>query len=210
MELHSRTIEGLNGGLEVETETHPVGGAGEVQHEFTNVKREPSEPTITFIEKYGAPIQTFLYNWIVYGMMDPDTKVALVSTLTGQKPDDLLADWYSMTCMFIQPDPTGTKAFRAWLVTNMYPLGTGEIVGKKDKTAPGELSTLQIKFAGISQFNLGTTLFAQSLMDAINLANANPYLRPAFVQNIAPDVAAAAKGYSSNIQDLGAGSIITP
>jgi len=207
MELHCRTIEGFNAGLTVELDEHPVGGAGEFQQEVTDVKRARSEPSFTFVEKYGMPIQTFLHNWITYGLMDPDTKYALVGTLNGDKPSDMLADWYSMSCLFFEPDPTHKKIVKSWVTTNMFPKGTGEIIGKRDLTSASEVLNLTVEFTGISQFNLGTNIFAQKILDQINVTNANPYLRPSMIQNISSDVAAAAEGYKKGIEDLSASAV---
>ena len=202
MELHARTIEGFKAGLTVDTDTHPVGGGGEMQDEIIDVKRARSEPVFTFNEKYGRPIQTFLYNWIQYGLMDPDTKFALVNTLSGQKPDDMLADWYSMSCLFFEPDPSHRKVVKSWVTTNMFPKETGDIEGKRDLTTGSEILTLSIPFTGISQFSMGTNILAQRILDSININNANPYLRPSFVQEISSDVNAATEGYKEGIQGL--------
>jgi hypothetical protein len=202
VELHCRTIDGFNAQLTVDTDTHPVGGAGEMQDEVTDVKRNRSEPSFTFIEKYGLPITTFLYNWITYGLMDPDTKYAMVGTLSGTRPEDMLADWYSMTCLFMEPDPTHTKVIKAWVTTNMYPKSTGVIEGKRDLTVAGEVSTLQVDFTGISQYNIGTKVFAQKILDNINIVNANPNLKPSFIQSISADVNASTEGYQQNVRDL--------
>lgn len=207
MELHCRTIEGFNAALTVETDTHPVGGAGELQDEIIDVKRARSEPVFGFVEKYGMPIQTFLSQWIHYGLMDPDTKYALVGTLSGQKPEDMLADWYSATMLFFEPDPTHKKVVKAWITTNMFPKETGEITGKREIAAGSEILNLSVPFTGVSQYGLGANLFAQQILDTINMNNANPYLRPAFIQSMAPDVAAAAQGYKKNVEDLGAAAV---
>jgi hypothetical protein len=202
LELHARTIEGFNAGLTVETDEHPVGGAGEMQQEVTNVKRARSEPNFNFVEKYGLPIQTFLQNWIMYGLMDPDTKYALIGTLAGEKPEDMLADWYSMSCLFFEPDPNHRKVIKAWVTTNMYPKSSGDIIGKRDLTTDLEMNTLSVDFTGISQYNIGTTIFAQKILDSINLTNANPNMRASFIQNISSDVKAAQEGYANNISTL--------
>lgn len=207
MELHCKSIEGFNAGLTVETDEHPVGGAGEFQQEVTDVKRARTEPSLTFVEKYGMPIQTFLHNWITYGLMDPDTKYAMVGTLSGQRPDDLLADWYSMSCLFMEPDPQHRKVVKSWVTTNMFPKETGEIIGKRDLTTASEVLNLTVPFTGISQFSLGTNLFAQQILNTINMNNSNPYLRPSFIQNISADVNAAADGYKKNVEDLGKSAV---
>ena len=100
LELHCRSIEGFNAALTVDTDEHPVGGAGEMQQEVINVTRARTEPSFTFVEKYGRPIQTFIQHWVQYALMDPETKYALVGTLE-KKPEDLLADWFSCSALFL-------------------------------------------------------------------------------------------------------------
>jgi len=212
VELHARSIEGLNAGLTVETDEHPVGGAGEFQQEIIDVKRARSEPSFTFIEKYGMPIQNFLKSWITYGLMDPDSKYPLIGTLpnSGSVPNDMLADWYSMSCLFMETDPTHQFALKSWVTTNMFPKGTGEIIGKRDTTASKEILTLTVEFTGISQFGMGgdgTNAFAQSILNSINMANANPNQRPSFIQNIASDVAASKASYVNGITELGSNAV---
>ena len=207
VELHARSIEGFNAALTVDVDSHPVGGANELQDEVINVTRARTEPSFTFIEKYGRPIQTFIQHWIEYALMNPETKYALLGTLEN-KPDDMLADWFSMSCLFFEPDPTHSKIVQAWVTTNMYPKETGEITGKRDLTAASEILTLTIPFTGISQYGLGVNLFAQKILDTINHTKANPYLRPSFVDSISSDVAKAAEGYKKGIEDLGNSAVV--
>lgn len=204
VELHPRTIEGLNAGLTVEVTETPIGGGGEQQQDFTNVTRARSQPVFGYDEKYGMPIQTFLTDWISYGLMNPDSKTANIGTLETNFPRDMLADQYSMTCIFIEPDPTHRKVVKSWLTTNMYPLSTGDIIGKRDISANGETTSLSIGFTGFSQYNLGSNILAQKLLDNINITNANPYLRPAFIDAINATVQAeAGTGYENNAETLG-------
>ena len=207
IELQARTIEGYNAGLTVELDEHAVGGAGEFQQEVTDVKRARSEPSFTFTEKYGLPIQTFLSNWITYGLMDPDTKYALAGTISGDEPADMLADWYSASILVFEPDPTHKKVVKSWVTTNMFPKSNGEVIGKRDLTAASETLTLTVEFTGLSQTGIGTNVFAQSILDNINTVNANPNLRPAFIQNIQSDVTAAADGYEKGVEDLGSSAV---
>ncbi len=207
-EMHARSIEGFNAGLKVDYDEHPVGGAGEVQHEFTNVTREASKPSFTFVEKYGMPIQTFLSNWITYGLMDPETKFAMAGTLSGDRPSDMLADWYTASALFFEPDPLHRTVVKSWVTTNMFPTGTGEIIGKRDLTSASEILTLNVEFTGLSQFTLGTNMFAQSILDNINANNANPYLRPSFIQDLDSNVSAAStEGYKKNVEHLGSTAV---
>jgi hypothetical protein len=209
LELHCRSIEGLNGALTVETDAHPVGGAGEMQDEVTNVTRARSEPSFTFVEKTGNPIQTFIYNWITYGLMDPDTKYAMVGTLAGDTPKDMLPDWYSASCLFFEPDPTHRRVVKSWVVTNMFPKETGEIIGKRDLTSASEVLNLTIPFTGIAQFNLGTNKFAQTILDKINQTNANPNLRASFIDKLDSDISDSTEGYINGITDLAKSAIVS-
>jgi len=202
LELHCRSIEGFNAALTVDTDEHPVGGAGEMQQEVINVTRARTEPSFTFVEKYGRPIQTFIQHWIQYALMDPETKYALVGTLEN-KPEDLLADWFSCSALFFEPDPTHRKVVQAWVTTNMFPKETGEIVGKRDLTSASEILNLTIPFTGISQYGLGVNLFAQKILDGININNANPHTRKSFIEAVSSDVAAATEGYKKNAEDVG-------
>ena len=207
VELHATSIEGLNAGLKVDFDEHAVGGAGEMQQEVTNVTRARTEPVFGFVEKYGRPIQTLLYHWISYGMMDADAKFAMVGTLDGSRPDDLLADWFSMSCLFFEPDAQHKKVVQSWVVTNMMPQETGPIEGKRDLTAASEVLKLSIPFTGIAQYNLGSNVFAQGILDGINLANANPILRPSFITAIGSDVSAATVGYETGAEALGTNAV---
>lgn len=210
VETHAKTIDGLNDGRELEFAENAVGGGGEMQQDLTNVTRPRSEPSFTFVDKYGRPIQTFLQQWVDMLGMEPDSKVAGIATLAGNRPSDMLADMMTATMLFFEPDPTHSKVAKAWLTTNMMPKNMGEVVGKRDLTAAGEPSEITIPFTGISQTNVGVRMFAQSLLDKINFTNANPNMRPAFVQNIAADVAAVnGRGYKSQAEGLGATALRT-
>ncbi len=207
VELHPLSIDGLQAGLEVETSETPVGGGGQRMQHFTNVTEAQSNPVFRFDEKYGMPVAAFFRSWITHLMMDPHSKVANIGTLAGNKPTDMLADMYSATMIFIEPDPTHSKVVKSWLCTNMFPTGTGEIVGRRDLTAAGEQTTYDITFTALTQFGLGVDQFAQTLLDGINITGANPYLRPAFINDISADVKAAAAGYENQAEALGASAM---
>lgn len=209
-EQHPLTIEGLNAGLTVETDETPVGGGGEMQQEYTNVTRARTEPVFTFNDKYGAPINTFLRNWIEFGLMNPQSKVANVGTLVGNRPTDMLPDMYAATAIFIEPDPTHRKVVRSWLVTNMFPLSDGDVTGNREVKAALQMSNMSIQFSGIAQYGLGPDMLAQTLMDQLLLDNANPHLRPAFVEGVDAEVAAAAGvGYAAQVANL-SGTALDP
>ena len=201
VETHAIRIEGFEAGLEVATSTVKVGGGGEEQDHYTDVTRARTQPKFSWEEKYGKPIQTFLQYWITYLMKDPETKYANIATITGRGPTDMLLDRYSATMLFIEPDPTHRYVLDAWVTTNMFPKGTGQISAKRDLTAPGEIRTLDIDFTGVSQYGAGVRRFAQEILTNIDITGANPFLRNSFIQRISADVLAAGDGIGS--YDLG-------
>lgn len=199
METKATRVDGYNAGLEVSTDDHAVGGAGEMQQEPVDVKRARTQPSFSFVEKYGRPIQRMFDIWIRYGIMDPETKFAMLTTLANGKPTDLLADWYSATILAYETDPVHGGVDKAWLTTNMYPLNNGEVAGVRDLNAPETLTRLTIPFSGISATGNGITKFAEEILAQGSLVNANPFNRAAFLSEIAPDVrAAAAAGLQAN------------
>lgn len=206
-ETHAKSIDGFNAGLKVDFDSHTVGGAGEIQEEVINVTRETSTPKFTFVEKYGRPIQTFLEYWIRYGLMDPEAKFALISTLTNSQVTDLLADWFTATCLFIEPDPMHRNVSKAWLTTNMMPKGTGDITAKRDLSSSQELVTLDIEFTGLSQYGTGVNLFAQNILKNINITHADPNMRPSYADKISPDVEAAERGYKKWAETVGSSAV---
>lgn len=207
-ELHAKTIDGMNATLTVDTDTHPVGGAGEQQYEIVNVTREASKPKFGFTEKYGRPIQTLLEYWIRYGMMDPDTKYALLGTLNNPNVKDLLLDWSAATCLFIVPDRLHRVVDKAWITTGMMPTSTGDITGKRDLTGSQEILTLDVEFTGTSQYGLGVNQIAQNILNTINTQNSDPYMRAGFINKVSPDVDAVnTNGYRSVVETVGRTSV---
>lgn len=212
VELHARSIEGLEAGLTVETDEHPIGGGGQVQHEFTNVTMPQSNVTMAFVEKEGCPINALMEFWIRYGLQDPETKYALAGTIeptggstpeTEIPPADWLADRYTMTMLFIEPDALHKKVLRSWIRANMFPLSSGTVQGSRDTTTPNELITHSIEFTGFNQYNLGTNIFAQSILDRMRLTNANPFNGRSFIDEIDPNIEnATERGYKENIGTL--------
>lgn len=203
IELHSMRIDGLQGMLNVETQSTPFGGAGEVQEDVSNVTRQPSNPTFTWQEKYGRPINRFLESWISELLMDPITKYPNVVTRQNARPTDLLPDFKTATVLFLEPDPTHLYVDKAWLCANMFPKNGGEKQGRKDQTTGGDLLEYSVEFSAITQVGLGVDRLAQKFLDEMNLTGASPNLRPAFINQITADVKAATSGYSEKVAEAG-------
>lgn len=203
IELHPLQIDGLNATLQADYTETPFGGGGQMQHDLSNVKETPSTPNFHYIEKYGRAISRFWRQYLLYLGMDINSKVPNIATLsTASGLTDFLPDVTTFTCLFIEPDPLMKKVTQSWLVTNMSPRGTGDIIGSMDKTQDGQTTQIEIQFTGIHQYNTGVDQFAQRILDGMSIIGANPNLRQAFIQDVAADVKAATKGYASGIQSL--------
>lgn len=202
IELRALKVTGLSSGMDVAVEeTSPVGGAGEMHQDFTNVTRERSNPQFTWAEAYGLPVKSFLEGWVTNLMMDPNSKVANVSTLkdAASRPNAMLADYYGMTCAFIEPDPTHSKVVKSWLCTNMFPSGRlATVEGQRDMTQAGQALQYDVTFTAITQVGMGVDFYCQQLLDNINILGANPMARKAFTQ------------YDTNNGGLGDGTLVEP
>lgn len=208
VEQHPKTIDGLNAGLNVDTDSTAVGGGGQRQLEFTNVTEMETSVSMSWDEKYGMPISKFWRRYITYLMMDPNSKVAGISTLArGRELQDLLPDRYSFSMLFMEPDPHHVTVNKAWIVANMFPQSAGDIVGRRDLTAPLELQSIDITFGGIAQFGPGVDLFAQTVLNEINIIGASPMNREAFIGRISGDVKAANSGYAHTVKEAARGSV---
>lgn len=180
IELHTKTISGLQSTLEVESAQQAIGGAGEQIDAPINVTRSRTEPVHSLDEKYGRPVTEFLDSWIMDLIMDPETKYPNVLKQSGVTVKDLLNDYYSCSVLYIEPDPTMTKVVHAWFVTNMYPQAGATREGAMDLTGSKEDLSIDISFTGITQVGVEVNNFAQLVLDSTNVANVNPNLRPVF------------------------------
>lgn len=178
MEVHPLTIDGLQSGITVEFDEHRVGRAGEMQEEFTKVSRARTTLSYTFEEKLGKGIQKFFNYWIRYGMEDPDTGTALASNFINLSEYKYLytPDWYTASCIFIEPDTTAKYAHDAWLCVNMAPKGDGERTGKRDLGSGGELKQHSIEFTSITMSGdmLAVMDLANKLLKQLNILRKIP------------------------------------
>lgn len=210
VELHPLNIEGLAAGITVAVTETPVGGAGEMQQDPTNVTRARTEPSFTWKEKYGSPIQKFLESWISQLIMDPNTKMPRVIA-AGVRPSDLLPDYYSMSVLFVEPDPSGTRVIRSWLCMNMFPLEGIEVTGRRNITEDMQEQEYTIRFSSMAQVGEGVDNFAQQMLNSLTFTGLNANTQASFVQSIDPDVLASANvGWASKLNDLAVDQVTGP
>lgn len=184
VELHSKKIEGLNAGITLEFDEKAIGGAGEMYEQAINATRERTQVKMTFDEKAGKPINRFLNTWIRYGIMDPDTKTALVGTLDTYKTDLYTPDYYTMTCLFYEPDETTRWVQEAWLVTNMMPKSDGEVTGAKDHNDAQGSIEMEIEFTGIAMSNNAVHTLADNILSNTSTVKVDPKYYPLNVSHV--------------------------
>lgn len=202
VELHAKSIEGLQSTLTVEHVENAVGGAGEMQQDVSNVTRARSTPTFVWNEKYGMPVRAFLEGWVQMLVMDPGTKAPGIIA-TGKRPSDLLPDYNGATMLFFEPDPTFTKVTKAWLCTNMRPNNqVAENTGRRDLTQGGESLDYNVEFTALTQVGARVIEFAQARLNAMSLNGMNPNFQNAFVSTIDPYVLALDNGYAEQLRKV--------
>lgn len=208
IERKVQRLEGWNKGLTVETDQHNAGGSGEFMHEPIDTKRAQTVPQLTFVEKYGRPIQRMLDMWIRYGIMDPDTKYALLTTFGDRAPQDLMADWYSATVLVYEPNPARRGVDKAWVTTNFWPLNNGDVSAVRDTTQSQEMLRLTVPFTGVSVSGRGIDQFATEIMNYSLSTNADPYHTRSFISEITPDVLRATQaGFDANMAATAANNV---
>lgn len=179
MEDQPLTIDGLTSGLTVETDEHPIGGAGEVQEEITNVTRAKSSITQTYVERAGKSF-TKLFDFIIrYSMMDPDTKTPLITRYfksIGDIGNMYTPDFYTTTMLYIEPDITHKVVLDAWLCTNMFPKSNGERTGKRDLRSAGEKVEHSIEFSAITMNNEAVLRLGNMMLRNLTVLNKIPDL----------------------------------
>lgn len=208
METQSKSITGLRRGVTVEHTDRQVGGAGHMQSDPTNVTEEQSVPTHLWDERYGAAINTFWQQFIRLFIMDPVTKQPGIMNLADvEQPTDALADMYSFTTLYIEPDPLRRSVVWAWLGTNMQPTSSGVLESQFDQTTGQPVPEISVEFKGMYVSNAGVRQLAQTILDGINYVNAGPMQRPAFVDAINAEVKDSENGYLDALKDAVASSV---
>lgn len=203
VEVMPMSIQGFNAELTVNTQTTPFGGGGEEFDSYVNVKRQKPDIQFTWTERVGMSIFRFHDAWIRYFIMDPNTKNATINTIPNSQLSDLMADQYSMTMLFIEPDELHRFVNQAWLVTNMFPKSSGQNTAKMDRANDMEKRELTIGYTGISQYGAGVDDFAQMILNEISIIGADPHGREAFMRDISGYVRdLIGQGYETSAEDI--------
>lgn len=201
IEKHTRTINGLNQQIQVDTADNLFGGSGESLKAATNVTRTPSSPTFGGWELQGRAVTRFIKWWIQYGIGDENTKIPLVISDGLVAAEQYDATFYGATILFVEPDPTMTEPVSVWLGTNMFPLATPPWEGRKDASQLGQNLEFDIEFSMVSDVSVGATIFAREMLRSLNLRGLNPNDRRLWFTGVSADVAAAQNGLQQQLTE---------
>lgn len=200
MEVHARTIQGLDQSLEVEFSTTPFGGAGEQMETVAKVKRAQSQPQYDWVERIGKPITKFWNYYILNILGNPDSNVPAAVSRGQQKPYGMYPDFTAFTMMFVQADRTQRWVDHAWLCSNMMPKSGAKIEGSRDITETPQGVTVSIAFTCLQQVGAGVDALAQTMLNQANQTGLDPNNRRAWLRSIEADVKSRTdSGYSSDM-----------
>jgi hypothetical protein len=177
MTMHPETITGFQSGLTVDFDEHAIGGAGEMQEEFTKVSRARTAINMTFKEKAGKSIQKYIDLVIRHLYSDPDMEKPLISNAlnTDAKFGGLYTpDYYTGTHLYIEPDVTQQNVVDAWLCTNVMFKSNGERTAKRDIHSARETMDLSIDLTSITMNSDSVLKLAQTVLSGLNVLHANP------------------------------------
>lgn len=192
METHARNISGIDFSYALETAQVQIGHDGQQMDAPTKTTRSQVNPSATFTEYTGNIIYKFFQDWM-FDIQHPDTNASILPAM-GLMDEDM-PGWtmsaYSMSMLFIQPDPTGLpdRIIDAFVICNMFPKDMGEI-GFQRQLGTSETKERSINFTGIVQHNnntkeLGIRVMKMLGLHRINYNNALPGLAGSVDPNVA-------------------------
>lgn len=179
-ETHAVTVEGLNKTLNPSWSSVPWGGSGEEFEVPTGMTRSKSDVQFTFNEKMGLPITHMVEQYHRLFIMDEDTKHPMIA-MSGKPIVDGLADFYTWTMIFIEPDRYLQYVRRAWIVANMGIKTSPQNEGKRDKNSDQSTLSIDLQMSGISQVGYAVDAVARKILGEIRATQNDPRRDPAFM-----------------------------
>jgi hypothetical protein len=204
IEEHSENITGIDTEVTVETEDNELGGSNSIYlDEVVGSVIARSQPVYEFTEKLGRPIGRFLKEYIMYGILDPYTRVALIGSISPAareyfKHNLYTIDFYSFMALYVEPDTTCSHVVDAALHIAAYPKNSGEGTMTKNKQTSKTIQKLSINMAGPCITGRGIHAFAQKRLDEQGVRNTEPLEILPF-EDVDPDIsdAVAQTGFNS-------------
>lgn len=200
IETHS-TIEGLDKGLSAEYVETVQGRNNRTQFDGGNVTEAQSSISHNGVDKHGKVFQNLFTAWLRYGVCDPETGHPGIAAINSSV-EDFLADMFSMTVLYIEPDAYQRKAVNAWWCTNMAPRSNGQDVGSRDPNQGPQSNELSIEFTSQQDTTWGVMELANRELERMKLYGLRPMERKAWMEAVKGDVDATTGGYFNVADEL--------
>lgn len=188
METHAKSITGIDFGYTLATDETPVGHDGQTLKVPTRTSRGGVTPSAVFQEYPGMPVYNLFRQWM-FDIQHPDTNSSLLpSNMLSQSGTEAVGTgttnykdmpaWYmsaySMSCLFIQYDPSGLpdRIYDAYIIANMFPTGMGDI-GFERTINQTTIKERTIEFTGLVQHNENTRELGYRVAEMLALHKIN-------------------------------------
>ena len=200
-------ITGIQSTLTVDVVESAVGRAGEMFEVPSNATMARSQLSTECDEIYGRPIQKYLEAYNNLLIRDPNTGIANINTLSSTTRTDMLADVYSGTILFFEPNPCFAEPQDAVLCCNVFPKGAGDRTMSRELGQVGDKVTLNVEWGCIAQRGYGVLKLAREMMQLINIAGANPTMAVPLVSEASADAQSARRSFQQGVADLAANQV---
>lgn len=199
IEQHAKSITGVDFGYTLNSQESPVGHDGQHLSVPTNTVRTAINPSITWVDLYGALAWNLIRAWL-FDIQHPDTQASLMSAqLETDSIPAYLMSAFSMSMLGIQYDPTmdPNRIIDAAFYTCMFPTETTEF-GFERQIAQSQIKERTIPFKGIVQHNENTRELGKIVATNLGIHKIN-YQLATTASGVAPDLADV--GIGKEVQD---------
>lgn len=199
IEQHAKSITGVDFGYTLNSQESPVGHDGQNLSVPTNTVRTAINPSITWVDLYGALAWNLIRAWL-FDIQHPDTQASLMSAqLETDSIPAYLMSAFSMSMLGIQYDPTmdPNRIIDAAFYTCMFPTETTEF-GFERQIAQSQIKERTIPFKGIVQHNENTRELGKIVATNLGIHKIN-YQLATTASGVAPDLADV--GIGKEVQD---------
>ena len=179
VEVHAKSVSGLDVTYQLETASTPVGWDGQEMKVPTRTTRQGVDPSFTWQEVTGNLVWNFMRKWI-FDIQHPDTNASLMSAQgiaveqgSNTMPPFLMSS-FCMSMVAIQFDPTmrPENIIDGFYYTCMFPITTGEF-GIERTWGTTQTKERSIQFTALVQHNDNTKWLAQEIASILGFHTVN-------------------------------------
>ena len=176
VEVHPKSISGIDVSYTLETASTPVGWDGQEMKVPTRSTRNAVDPSFTWQEVTGNLIWNFIRKWI-FDIQHPDTNASLMSAVISDDntimPPFLMSS-FCMSMLAIQFDMTmrPENIIDGFYYTCMFPTQTGDF-GLERTHGTTKAMERTVQFTGLVQHNENTKWLAQEMATILQFHKVN-------------------------------------